>query len=150
MGKQCSMKGKYFIQSKHVYLKMYSIFNLKNGEIILLPIHTSWDFNKVKYSHVFSKLDETFCSILRPFMLRFSFSKNVQGTWLAQSVKHATLDLGVVSSSPTWGLEATQKRKKQKQQYSISLPELYLYNGSHGFIFNFPFWASESPELDGQ
>ena len=30
-----------------------------------------------------------------------------KGTWLAQSVKHATLDLGVVSSSPTLGVQIT-------------------------------------------
>ena len=30
-----------------------------------------------------------------------------RGTWLAQSVEHATLDLGVVTSSPTLGVEIT-------------------------------------------
>ena len=30
-----------------------------------------------------------------------------RGTWLAQSVEHATLDLGVVSSSPALGAEIT-------------------------------------------
>jgi len=34
------------------------------------------------------------------------------GTWLAQSVKHVTLDLGVVSLSPTLGVEFTLKKKK--------------------------------------
>ena len=36
-------------------------------------------------------------------------AQNVQscGTWLAHSVEHATLDLGVVSSSPTLGVEIT-------------------------------------------
>ena len=29
------------------------------------------------------------------------------GTWLAQSIEHVTLDLGVVSSSPTLGIEIT-------------------------------------------
>ena len=28
-------------------------------------------------------------------------------TWLAQLVEHATLDLGVVSLSPMWGVEIT-------------------------------------------
>ena len=32
-------------------------------------------------------------------------------TWLAQSEKHATLDLGVVSSSPTLGVEVTKNNK---------------------------------------
>ena len=30
-----------------------------------------------------------------------------RGTWLAQSVEHATLDLGVVTLSPTFGVEIT-------------------------------------------
>jgi len=30
-----------------------------------------------------------------------------QGTWLAQSVQHVTLDLGVVNLSPTLGIEVT-------------------------------------------
>lgn len=30
-----------------------------------------------------------------------------RGAWLAQSVEHETLDLGVVSSSPTLGAEMT-------------------------------------------
>ena len=34
------------------------------------------------------------------------------GAWLAQSVKHMTLDLGVVSSSPTLGVDDLQKKKK--------------------------------------
>jgi len=33
------------------------------------------------------------------------------GTWLAQSVKHVTPDLGVVSWSPTMGVEITLKNK---------------------------------------
>ena len=32
---------------------------------------------------------------------------DVRGTWLAQLVGHATLDLGVVSLSPTMGVEIT-------------------------------------------
>lgn len=32
-----------------------------------------------------------------------------QGAWIAQSLEHATFDLGVGSSSPTWGAEITQK-----------------------------------------
>lgn len=31
-----------------------------------------------------------------------------RGAWLAQSVEHATLDLGVVSLSPTSGVEIAQ------------------------------------------
>ena len=31
--------------------------------------------------------------------------KREGGTWLAQSIEHVTLDLGVMSSSPTLGVE---------------------------------------------
>ena len=41
------------------------------------------------------------------FIYLFFKSNMVQGTWLAQSVEHATLDLGVVSASPTLGVEIT-------------------------------------------
>ena len=37
-----------------------------------------------------------------------------RGTWLAQSVEFVTLDLGVVSSSPTLGVEFTLKKKKRR------------------------------------
>ena len=33
------------------------------------------------------------------------------GAWLAQLVEHATLDLGVVSMSPTLGVEITKNQK---------------------------------------
>ena len=33
--------------------------------------------------------------------------KDLRGTWLAQSVEHATLDLWVMSLSPTLGVEIT-------------------------------------------
>ena len=32
-----------------------------------------------------------------------------RGTWLTQSVEHATLDLGVVSSIPTLGMEPAKR-----------------------------------------
>ena len=35
-----------------------------------------------------------------------------RGSWLAQQVEHETLDLMVVSSSPTQGVELTKKNKK--------------------------------------
>lgn len=35
-----------------------------------------------------------------------------RGGWLAQSVKHMTFDLGVISSSPTLGVELTKKKKR--------------------------------------
>jgi len=41
---------------------------------------------------------------------RIAFHRNIKeywGAWLAQSVEHTTLDLGVVSSSPTLGVEVT-------------------------------------------
>ena len=34
----------------------------------------------------------------------------LEGAWLARSEKHATLDLGVVSSSPTSGVEFPQNK----------------------------------------
>ena len=33
-----------------------------------------------------------------------------QGSWLAQCERHVTLDLGVVSSRPTLGIEITEKK----------------------------------------
>lgn len=36
----------------------------------------------------------------------------VWGAWLAQSDQHATLDLGVLSLSPTSGAEVTEKIKR--------------------------------------
>ena len=39
----------------------------------------------------------------------------VQGVWLAQSVEHATLDLGVMHSSAMLGVEITLKKKKEKE-----------------------------------
>ena len=33
------------------------------------------------------------------------------GTWLAQSMKHETLDLGVMSLSPMLGIEPAKKNK---------------------------------------
>ena len=36
-----------------------------------------------------------------------------RGTWLAQSVKHTRLDLGVVSSSPMLGVAVTYKNPTQ-------------------------------------
>ena len=39
--------------------------------------------------------------------------------WLAQSVKHVTLDLGVVSSSPTLGMEPTKKKKNTKTNQPV-------------------------------
>ena len=35
--------------------------------------------------------------------------KYFRGAWLGQSVEHVTLDLGVVSLSPTFGVEITLK-----------------------------------------
>ena len=38
-----------------------------------------------------------------------------RGTWLAQSVVHVTLGLGVVSSSPTLDVELILKNKNKKE-----------------------------------
>ena len=35
---------------------------------------------------------------------------DIRSAWLAQSVEHATLDLGIVSLSPTLGVEITLKK----------------------------------------
>ena len=40
-------------------------------------------------------------------MLTFTSFIFLWGTWLAQSVEHATLDLGILSLSPMLGVEIT-------------------------------------------
>ena len=40
-----------------------------------------------------------------------------RGTWLSQSVEHATPDLGVMSSSPMLGIEITLKNKIFKNNF---------------------------------
>ena len=51
-----------------------------------------------------------------------------RGTWQAQSLKRATLDLGVGSSSPTLGIETIRKKKKHIKKLSIA-NVLQLANG---------------------
>jgi len=41
--------------------------------------------------------------------------EELRGTWLTQLVEHVTLDLGVVSSSPTLDMEPTSKNKQKPQ-----------------------------------
>ena len=48
-----------------------------------------------------------------------SFKILTRGAWLAQSEEHVTLDLGVISSSPTWGVEITYINKTLKQYLLI-------------------------------
>lgn len=43
------------------------------------------------------------------YFLHFEDSERLRGAWLAQSVEHATLDLGVMSLSPTLGVDITKK-----------------------------------------
>ena len=43
-----------------------------------------------------------------------------QGAWLAQSVERVTLDLEVMSSSPTWGVKLTLKKKKLKTERPLA------------------------------
>jgi len=43
----------------------------------------------------------------------------MRGAWLALLVKHATLDLGVVSLSPTSEVEPTFKKTKTKNQFNV-------------------------------
>ena len=67
---------------------------------------------KVSYSEIFF------------YLTNFNLKVKIQGTWVAQSVKHLTLDLSsgldlrVLSSSPTLGsmlgVEPTFKKKKLK------------------------------------
>ena len=48
--------------------------------------------------------------------MRLIHNHTIRGTWLAQLVERGTLDLGVVSSNPTLGVEpALQKNKKNKK-----------------------------------
>ena len=53
-------------------------------------------------------------------------------TWLALSEEHVTLDLGVVSLSPTLGVEITEKKNKIKEDAvdgrvsSLTTPVSYL------------------------
>ena len=51
------------------------------------------------------------------------------GAWLAQLEEHATLDLGVVSSSPMLSVKITLKKKLQKKN-------LYIFpgQGSESFL----------------
>ena len=44
-------------------------------------------------------------------------------TWLAQLEKHGTLDLGVVSLSPTWGVQFTEKKKNKQGHLAAQLKE---------------------------
>lgn len=49
------------------------------------------------------------CIYLRYFFLMEYFIDLSGGAWLAQSEERATLDLGIVSSSPLLGVELTKK-----------------------------------------
>lgn len=53
-----------------------------------------------------------------------SLTKGIWGVlWLAQWVDYTTLDLRVVSSSLTWGVEITYKREKTKRLWGeMGLP----------------------------
>jgi len=43
---------------------------------------------------------------------------HIGGTWLAELAEHVTLDLRVMSSSPTLGVELTLGKKKKKRTYT--------------------------------
>ena len=43
-----------------------------------------------------------------------SIKRLLRGTWLAQLEKYVTLDFGVVSASPTFGVEINNKNFKKK------------------------------------
>ena len=47
------------------------------------------------------------------------FIDHLRGTWLAHLVEHATLDLEIVSSSPTLGTEIALKKKKSKRKEMV-------------------------------
>lgn len=48
-------------------------------------------------------------SLLKGFNDEFNFFNRYRGAWVTQSVQHATLHLGVMSSNPTLGVEITLK-----------------------------------------
>lgn len=60
-------------------------------------------------------------------MTSLSKMKFFRGTWLAQSVEDAALDLEVVGSSPTLGVEITLKKKAAM----ICLTKKYLWEKLH-------------------
>lgn len=53
---------------------------------------------------------------------------------MAQSVKHATLDCGVINSSPTLDIEFIRKKKKKKTMLWKMLLFLSLFHQFYGVI----------------
>lgn len=45
---------------------------------------------------------------------------DAQGTWLAQSLEHAALDVGVVSLIPMLGVELPLKDNSKKENYCLA------------------------------
>ena len=67
-------------------------------------------------------------------MLRIQAEQNARGeaAGLAQSVEHVTLDLRVLSSSPTAGLDFTeQQQQQQNREHLRSDPQALISRPSH-------------------
>ena len=64
------------------------------------------------------------------FDLLFLILRYLRGTWLAQSVEHVTLDLGVMSSSPTLGIEITFLKKRKERDLKGNLKWISLFSWS--------------------
>ena len=66
-------------------------------------------------------------------MLRFQAEQNTGGeaAGLAQFVEHVTLDLRVLSSSPTAGLDFTEQQQQQNREHLRSDPQALISRPSH-------------------
>ena len=61
--------------------------------------------------------------------MRLIHNHTIRGAWLAQLVERGTLDLGVVSSNPTLGVEPALQRKKEKNEnHTIKYSDMGLKN----------------------
>lgn len=65
---------------------------------------------KLSGTSFFKLIDTSFTNPLQ--IKKYNRSLKVRVSWLSQSVEHVTLELGVVNSSPTLGIELTFKKKK--------------------------------------
>lgn len=52
------------------------------------------------------------------------------------SEEHVTLDLGVVSLSPTLSVEITKKKTQNKKSLKKELLDIYLYVCFHGSLYS--------------
>ena len=63
----------------------------------------------------------------KPLQNLVDFKPQASGTRLAQSMEHVTLDLGVLSSSPTLGVDITQKIKSFKTKQNKTKPTILAF-----------------------